>query len=327
MRAVAGDTVAGALARRLIPAACVVPALLAVLREWGERAGLYGPRLGLALLVGSTAASFAALVWWAAAGVRSDGSQRRAGLAIENARLYDQLEHRVRERTTELEATNQELEAFSYSVAHDLRAPLRAVSGYSHAVLEDCADRLTPGEQAYLRQIQATARSMSRLVDDLLDLARVGRMEVRRTRVDLSETARGVVAKLAAADPDRDVEIVIEPELVAHADPRLIEIALTNLLGNAWKFTRKRARARIELAAVPGARPATYLVRDNGAGFDPARAGKLFQVFQRLHEAAEFEGTGIGLATVQRVVQRHAGRIWADGAVDHGATFYFTLEA
>ena len=165
------------------------------------------------------------------------------------------------------------------------------------------------------------------LIDALLDLARISRTEPRRRRVDVSELARRVVAALRAGHPDRDVEVVIAGDLVAHADPRLLEIALTNLLGNAWKFTGKRTQARIELGVLPGDRPPVFFVRDNGAGFDPAQAGKLFGVFQRLHAAADFEGTGVGLASVQRIVARHGGVIWAEAEPDRGATFYFTLQS
>jgi light-regulated signal transduction histidine kinase (bacteriophytochrome) len=251
----------------------------------------------------------------------------RAGLAIENARLYARLEDRVRERTAELETANQELEAFSSSVAHDLRAPLRVISGFSHALLEDAADRLAPEDVRHANQIRDAAGRMSELIDDLLDLARISRIEPRRRRVDISELARGVLAGIRAAQPGRDVEIVVADDLAAHADPRLVEVVLTNLLGNAWKFTGKREHARIELGVMPGNRPSVYFVRDNGAGFDPAQAGKLFGVFQRLHTADEFDGTGIGLATVQRIIHRHGGVIWAEAELGRGATFYFTLEA
>jgi len=251
----------------------------------------------------------------------------RAGLALENARLYAELEQRVGERTAALEATNKELEAFSYSVAHDLRAPLRGIAGFSQALLEDCADRLDPEAVGYATRVCDAARHMGQLIDGLLELSRIGRTELHRERVDVSELARGVVARLRAGDPDRAVEVVVQPGLTAYADPRLIEIVLTNLLGNAWKFTAKRAGARIELEAQPGAWPPIYVLRDNGAGFAPHEANKLFGVFQRLHLTEEFEGTGIGLATVQRIIHRHGGRIWAEGAVDQGATFRFMLEA
>jgi signal transduction histidine kinase len=250
----------------------------------------------------------------------------RAGLAIENARLYDELERRVRQRTAQLEALNKELEAFSYSVAHDLRAPLRTIDGFSEALLEDCADRLDSDGKRYVARVRGAAQQMGQLIDDLLDLSRLSRAELRREPVDLSELARAALAKLRETQPEREVEVVVRAGLVAAADPRLVELVLTNLLSNAWKFTGKRASARIELAARDGERPAVYFVRDNGAGFDPAYAGKLFGVFQRLHHARDYAGTGIGLAIVQRIVRRHGGRVWADAEVDRGATFYFTLE-
>ncbi|HSS02934.1 MAG TPA: ATP-binding protein [Kofleriaceae bacterium] len=251
----------------------------------------------------------------------------RAGLAIENARLYDQLERRVRERTAELEAANDELEAFSSSVAHDLRAPLRAITGFSEILVEDHAAQLDAAAAKRLASIRGAAQRMGHLIDDLLDLSRIGRSELHRERVEISKLAHAVIERLRAADPDRRVEIVVEDGLTAQADPRLVDVVLTNLLGNAWKFSRTREPARIELTACASEQPTTYLVRDNGAGFEPARAAKLFGVFQRLHHADEFEGTGVGLATVQRVIHRHGGRVWAEGEVGKGATFFFTLEA
>jgi signal transduction histidine kinase len=249
----------------------------------------------------------------------------RAGLAIESARLYGQLEARVRERTRDLEAANKELEAFSYSVAHDLRTPLRGIAGFSRALIDEHAAALPPSGIEYLGRIETGARRMGHLIDDLLALARVSRTEVHRRRVDLSELARAVVGRLQLTRPVRDVEVVIEDGLVAQADPRLLDIVLTNLLDNAWKFTGNRPRAHIELAACAGS-PTTYVVRDNGAGFDARYAGKLFGVFERLHTVHEFEGTGIGLAIAHRIIDRHGGRIWAESAVDDGATFFFTLD-
>ena len=251
----------------------------------------------------------------------------RAGLAIENARLYGELEHRVRERTAELEAANRELEAFAYSVAHDLRAPLRSIDGFTEALAESHADRLDPEGLHCLTRVRGAAERMNRLIDDLLRLSQVTRGVFRRERVDVTQLARLVLARLAEAQPGRAVETVVEEGLVAQADPHLLEVALTNLLGNAWKFTRRSNTPRIEFAASPSKSPAIYLVRDNGAGFDPAYASKLFNAFQRLHSAQEFEGSGIGLATVERIVSRHGGRLWAEGQIDRGATFYFTLEA
>jgi light-regulated signal transduction histidine kinase (bacteriophytochrome) len=249
----------------------------------------------------------------------------RAGLAIDNARLYRQLEQRVRERTAELEIANAELEAFSYSVAHDLRAPLRAIDGFGHALLDDCGDALDEVGRRHIERIRDGARRMGRLIDDLLGLARVGRMELRRQEVDLTSLATSLFDRLRQEHPARSVLTIVEPGLVAHADPTLLEIVLTNLLGNAWKFTSKRASARIELARASG-EAAVFVLRDDGAGFDPAHASKLFGVFERLHTTGEFEGTGIGLAIVERIVKRHGGRVWAEGNVGQGASFFFTLE-
>jgi len=236
------------------------------------------------------------------------------------------VEEALRQAKSVAEATSQELEAFSYSVAHDLRAPLRSVDGFSQALLEDYADRLDAEGKKYLGHIRGSAQQMAGLIDDLLELARVSRADLRHERVDLSELARSVLATLRESQPERQVEVVIQDGVVAQADARLLEVVLTNLLGNAWKFTGKRASARIEFAAMAGESAPVYLVRDDGAGFEAAYVGKLFGVFQRLHAAHEFEGTGIGLATVARIVRRHGGRVWAEGEVDRGATFYFTLE-
>jgi light-regulated signal transduction histidine kinase (bacteriophytochrome) len=234
------------------------------------------------------------------------------------------MNERLREAKGAAEAANQELEAFSYSVAHDLRAPLRGVDGFSQALLEDYADKLDDEGRRYLNYLRESAQRMGRLIDDLLALSRVTRAELVREPVDLAELARSVVAQLQRTDPDRRMEIAIDADIAAQGDARLLRIALENLLGNAWKFTAKRAEARIAVG-VTSENGRAYFVRDNGAGFDMAYASKLFGVFQRLHSASEFEGTGIGLATVQRIISRHGGRIWATGEVDRGATFFFTL--
>jgi PAS domain S-box-containing protein len=225
----------------------------------------------------------------------------------------------------EAEDANRQLESFSYSVAHDLRAPLRSIDGFSQALLEDCGDQLGAEGKKYLGFVRQSAQLMGQLIDDLLHLSRVTRSELAREVVDLSALARGVLGRLEQAEPGRHVEVVIEEGLTAWGDPNLLTVALNNLLGNAWKFTARREAARVEFgAAVSGGQP-TYYVRDNGAGFDMAYVGKLFGVFQRLHGAAEFEGTGVGLATVQRIIHRHHGRVWAEGQLDQGATFHFTL--
>ncbi|MBI3071525.1 MAG: hypothetical protein HYY84_05285 [Deltaproteobacteria bacterium] len=246
---------------------------------------------------------------------------------VERVRAEEALRH----ATAVAETASKEFEAFSYSVAHDLRAPLRSIDGFSQILVEDCAKQLDETGKSYLERVRESAQFMGGLIDDLLKLAHVTRAELRRERVDLSVLARVVLEKLREAEPDRDVDLVVEDGLVVHADLKLLDVALTNLLGNAWKFTRKRASARIEFGAIlreqsADERPTVFFVRDNGAGFDDKYLGKLFGVFQRLHGADEFEGTGIGLATVQRIVRRHGGRVWAEGKVDQGATFYFTLK-
>lgn len=231
----------------------------------------------------------------------------------------------LRQAKDAADAANRELEAFSYSVSHDLRAPLRGIDGFSQALLEDYADEVDDEGKRYLGYIRESARHMAQLIDDLLTLARVTRSELRRERVDLSALARAAIGRLQRAQPHRRPEVVVQEGLVGEGDPRLLAVVFDNLLGNAWKFTGRRERARIEVSAASDGKPAVYFVRDNGAGFDMAYAGKLFGVFQRLHGAGEFEGTGVGLATVQRIIHRHGGRVWADGQPERGATFYFTL--
>ena len=240
-------------------------------------------------------------------------------------RLTAELEERIRERTRELEAANSELEAFSYSVSHDLRAPLRAMDGFSQAVLEDYANKLDEDGKDSLQRIRAAAQRMGGLIDDILKLSRITRAELRKEPTDLSALAESCVAALREAEPERLVEVSVAPGLAAEADPRLVRVAVENLLGNAWKFTRKTAKPRIEFGALDRGGQRVYFVRDNGAGFDPAHADKLFGAFQRLHATEDFEGTGIGLATVRRIVHRHGGRVLAEGTPGAGATFHFTL--
>jgi PAS domain S-box-containing protein len=224
------------------------------------------------------------------------------------------------------EAANRELEAFSYSVAHDLRAPLRSIDGFSKLLLDDYADSLDGTAQRYIRLVRESTAHMGRLIDDLLELSRVARSEFRREPVDLSALAHQALQRLRLAEPGRQAAVSIQDGLEHSGDARLLGIALDNLLGNAWKYTAKRAEAAISFGSDPVDGESVYFVRDNGAGFDMRYAHKLFGVFERLHGADEFDGTGIGLATVKRIVERHGGRVWAEGAVDAGASFYFTLE-
>jgi signal transduction histidine kinase len=239
---------------------------------------------------------------------------------------HQRLEARVAERTARLEAANKELEAFSYSVSHDLRAPLRSIDGFSQALLEDSGGKLNAKEQGYLQRVRAAAQRMGELIDDLLALSHVGRVELGRHHVSVSEMGHAVANELRKRDPERQVEVDIQDGLVADADDRLVKIVLENLLGNAWKFTKHVTQAKVQLGAEAAADgQAVYFVRDNGAGFDMTYMNKLFRPFQRLHSDADFPGTGIGLATVHRIVDRHGGRVWAEGAVGQGATVYFTL--
>ena len=243
--------------------------------------------------------------------------------AEETARAFNQSERR---HATQLEVVNKELEAFSYSVSHDLRAPLRSIDGFSSALMEDYADKLDEQGVSYLARIRAATRRMAQLIDDLIKLAYVTRSEMHTEQVDLSEMANVVLAECRKADPNRQVECVVQEDVVGSGDPILLRSVLENLLGNAWKFTSKREGARIEFASAQQDGHPVYLVRDNGAGFDMTYGEKLFGAFQRLHAAAEFPGTGVGLATVQRIIHRHGGRVAAEGAEDKGATFSFTLE-
>lgn len=253
-------------------------------------------------------------------GSASDITAERDALArleTANARLAQQ--------AAQLESTNRELESFSYSVSHDLRAPLRAIAGFAQAIEESDGARLSDDGQDALRRVRAAATRMGLLIDDLIDLSRLTRMEMRREPIDLSAMAASIVAGLRSREPDRRVDVSIAPAMLTRGDARMLRIALQNLLDNAWKYTSGREVARIDLSVRPGADGPEYQLRDNGAGFDMRYAGKLFGAFQRLHADPRFQGTGIGLATVQRVIHRHGGRISAESAPNAGATFTFTL--
>src|SRR5881628_1702175 len=244
---------------------------------------------------------------------------------IEDQKNEQERYESLRRNAAELLAANTELDAFAYSVSHDLRAPLRSIDGFSQILLEDYAGKLDEAGQESLHQVRAASQRMGTLIDDLLKLARVTRAEIRTEDVDLSGMAQDIVADLQRTTPERQVEFAIAPGLKARGDARLLRMALDNLLRNSWKYTAKQPQPRVQFASVEANGGRAFMVRDNGAGFDMKYADKLFGVFQRLHSAADFEGTGIGLATVRRIITRHGGRIWAEGAVDQGATFYFTL--
>lgn len=259
---------------------------------------------------------------------------RRAAANVAKARAFSQavdlneeLERRVSERTEQLQAVNAELEAFTYSASHDLRTPLRGIDGFSQALQEDYAHQLDETAQNYLRRIRAGAARMGQLIDDLLSLSRLSQGELKRSPVNLSELALGQLRDLAATDPERQVTWEVEPDMMAVADERLLLICLENILGNAWKFTAGQERAHISVGVEQIGDETVYFVQDNGAGFSMEYAGKLFVPFQRLHANEEFTGTGIGLATVYRIISRHGGRIWAESEPGEGAIFHFTLPA
>jgi PAS domain S-box-containing protein len=259
-----------------------------------------------------------------AAGILSAAIQRQHADA-QIRQLNADLERRVVERTAALETANQELEAFSYSVSHDLRAPLRSIDGFSQALLEDYGEKVDADGQRYLKIVRRETQRMGYLIDDLLSLSRVARRDIKQTQVNLSKLAAELIEELRQRDPERQVETTIAPNMTVRGDNNLLRIMLDNLLQNSWKFTGRRAVAHVELGTELQADQLVYFVKDDGAGFDMNYASKLFGVFQRLHTTSEFEGTGVGLATVRRIVQRHGGRVWAKAVMDEGATFYFTL--
>jgi PAS domain S-box-containing protein len=243
----------------------------------------------------------------------------------ERRRMHQELEERVRCRTAELETANRELEAFAYSVSHDLRAPLRALDGYARILLDDHAAALPPDVQELAGDIRRNAQKMGQLIDDLLTFSRLSRQALRKRRVVPAALVQDILDDLAQERDARQIDVLVGELPACHADPALLRCVWANLLGNAFKYTRKRDRARVEVGCLNRDGQGVYFVRDNGAGFDMRYAGKLFGVFQRLHKAIDYEGTGVGLAIVHRVVTRHGGRVWAEAAVNQGATFYFTL--
>ncbi len=256
--------------------------------------------------------------------ILEDFDAERAKVEAANRELQEAFDS-LRQAKDAADAANRELEAFAYSVSHDLRAPLRAMDGFSQALLDDYGPQLDDEAVGYLHRIRAASQRMAQLIDDLLQLSRVTREVMSRAPVDLSALARAVAAELREAQPQRRVSFAIADGLSAYGDARLLHLVVRNLLENAWKFTAKHPTAHIEFGAIDRDDTRAFCVRDDGAGFDMAYVDKLFGVFQRLHSTGDFPGTGIGLATVQRIIHRHGGRIWAEGTPDHGAAFYFVL--
>jgi light-regulated signal transduction histidine kinase (bacteriophytochrome) len=320
-----GEGAGGVTVRRLLPSAITLPVLAGWLVMEGQRRQMYPPALSLAYYALLIVAIFGARIWFIAAALHGIDVQREDA---ENRvrELNVDLERRVLERTAQLEIANRELETFSYSVSHDLRAPLRAINGFSALLQEHCRAGLGEKGEQYLRHVSEASQRMGDLIDDLLSLSRVSRNVMKREALDLSVMAREVVDTLRRSTAAREVNVSIFEGLRASGDRNLIKVVLENLLGNAWKFTQRTAEPCIEVGVLLKEGRSVFFVRDNGAGFDMAYAAKLFGAFQRLHLQADFEGTGIGLATVQRIVHRHAGEVWAEGAVGQGATFFFTLE-
>ncbi|WP_026730856.1 ATP-binding protein [Fischerella sp. PCC 9605] len=247
-------------------------------------------------------------------------------VAMENVQVYNELEQRVRDRTAELEAANQKLEAFAYTLSHDLRSPLAAIDGYSTLLLNEYGSKIDEQAKLYFSRMCLAAERMNNQIEHMLSLHQLSRVEIQPQKVNLSNIAQEILAHLKASEPNRQVETTIQEELTAYGDPVLLRVVLENLLSNAWKYTSQRQKAQIEFGAMPKSNSSpTFYIRDNGAGFNMTYAQKLFRPFQRMHSQTEFSGTGVGLASVQRIIQKHGGNIWAEAAVDRGASFYFTL--
>jgi signal transduction histidine kinase len=314
MEVITGHGVGSVMLRYLLPPLIAFLVLLSWLRLSGQRAEIFEDDVGTAIMVIVHILIFGALVFGIAISLNRSDLQREL------------LERRIHERTLLLESANRELEAFAYSVAHDLRAPLRAIDGLSLVILEDYAQKLEADGKTALERIRDNAHRMNQLINGLLELSRMSRAQMNPSQTDLTQIAKHVISELRQREPHREADIVIAEGLSAQGDPSLLEAVIENLLNNAWKFSARQQRTHIEFGKKLERAQPVFFIRDNGIGFDMNYADKLFGPFQRLHTNHDFAGHGIGLATVQRVIHRHGGRIWAESKVDHGATFFFTLQ-
>lgn len=311
------DTPAGRTSRRLVGAAILVPFFAVWVRIASDKFGLLPTGVGDAFVVLTTILAIVLVIWWNARELQKSHEQVVA--------LQSDLERRVVERTQQLEESNRELEAFNYSVSHDLRNPLHIVNGYADRILHEKRDLMDEETVAYVREIRGAAGRMKELTDSLLRLSRLSKVELKMAPVELGKMAQEIVERLHVREPARILRFQAEGEMWALGDPVLLRVALENLLGNAWKFTRNRMQSEIGFGGSRIGSTTTFYVRDNGIGFEQAEAERLFRPFRRLGSAAEFEGSGVGLATVARIVQRHGGRVFATGVEGIGATFSFTL--
>ncbi len=324
MALLVSDSAGGDIARRLVPSVLFVPIILGWLRLQGQRAGWFGTEAGVALLTLASGLVFGGLIW-ANANLLHRTDSRRKIAEEQLLHLNSELEERVRNRTAELTSANEELEIFTYSVAHDLRAPLRHIEAFSKILSEGLDVKTSPDTQLCLDSIRRGTARMAQLVDDLLKLAQITRLELALQPTALVPLVESLIHNLKSETEGRAIKWQIHPLPVLEVDPGLIKQVFSVLISNAVKFSRTRATALIEVGCLSDESHVVLFVRDNGVGFDMAYADKLFGVFQRLHHADQFEGTGVGLAAAERIVRRHGGRIWAEASIDQGATFYFTI--